>query len=156
MEEAEEAEESDEDEAMGFGLFDHDDAMTSAAGAYCPTSPPATQEARFLRDASASPSPPPPPKDVLHALIDLQTFAGAWLWTQELFALLGTQPSFSSDGFGNKDAMATALTMAFLRTKMAGRKDVWEMVTEKARAWLGGQIGYGKVEEIVKRAEGLL
>lgn len=156
MEEAEEAEESDEDEAMGFGLFDHDDAMTSAAGAYCPTSPPATQEARFLRDASASPSPPPPPKDVLHALIDLQTFAGAWLWTQELFALLGTQPSFSSDGFGNKDAMATALTMAFLRTKMAGRKDVWEMVTEKARAWLGGQIGDGKVEEIVKRAEGLL
>jgi len=112
---------------MGFGSFDDNDA-------------PATG----------------PPKDVLHAIIDLQTFAGAWLWRQELFALLGTQPVFDAKEFGKEDVMATALTIAFLQTKMAGRRDVWEMVVEKARAWLGGQVGDGRVEGLVKTAEGLL
>lgn len=133
-----EEKEEEADEEMGFGLFDHDDGRGDV-----------------LASVKAQ-APSPPPKDVLHVIIHLQTFDGAWRWRQGLFALLGIPPKLSASEFGGKDVMATALTIAFLQTKMAGRRGVWEMVVAKALAWMGGQVGEGKVDDLVKRAEGLL
>jgi hypothetical protein len=122
----EEAEESDDD--MGFGLWD-----------------------------SASSPGAPQPINLLHVLIGLQTFVGAWEWNEDLFAVitLGKKPVFDA-GFRSEQVMATALAIAYLETRLADSKGVWEMVVAKARAWVGAQIGAEAVEGLVGKAGGLL
>jgi hypothetical protein len=134
----EEAECEDDDE-MGFGLFDDVDSDTS------PT-------------AAAAPLPPPPSlgkKNVLHELISLQTFVGAWEWNDQLFETIGKKVTFDADTFASRQAMATALAVAYLESELAAGKDVWEMVVAKARSWMASQ-GVGDVERAVDVAKGLL
>ena len=99
----------------------------------------------------------------MHALIDLQTFSGAWSWNAELFSILGV-----SESNGNKEALgvetvaepeigATALAIAFLESRVPGKKDVWEMIVSKAREWLEQKVGGAKrVDEIVQKAKEVL
>jgi len=128
---------SDDDE-MGFGLFDGDNTSAFAA---------------------ASASPPPPPaaskKSTLHELIGLQTFCGAWDWSDGLFATIGKEIAFDADTFASKEIMATALAVAFLESKLAASKDVWEMVADKANVWMVSQ-GVADAERTVEIAKGLL
>ena len=51
--------------------------------------------------------------------------------------------------------MATALAVAFLESKLAASKDVWEMVVAKAKSWMASQ-GIVDVERAVDVARGLL
>lgn len=119
------------DDDMGFGLFDDGPAVP----------PPATQAVQAM-----------------HSLISLQTFSGAWAWTPQLFALLGiSETKITNPAELGPDA-ATALAVAFLETKVAAKKDVWEMVVTKARAWLAKQIGGGpgEVDKVVQIAAAYL
>jgi hypothetical protein len=78
----------------------------------------------------------------MHALINLQTFSGAWAWDQELFSILGiAEESVLKDELGgpNAEIRATALAVAWLEKKVPQEKGVWEMVVEKAKGWMKGQ-----------------
>jgi hypothetical protein len=82
--------------------------------------------------------------DVLEAIVALQDFTGSWSWSVTLLGLLGLDEA----GVGAKAAqlggafsvgsteLATALVLGFLETKLAARKDEWEMLADKARDWL--------------------
>ena len=129
-EEQEEEEESSDDN-MGFGLFDDD----------APAVPKPT--------TSVSP---------LHSLISLQTFSGAWEWRDDLLAVVvPKEKKLAFDAaFGSEQVMATCLAVAYMEARLADSKDVWEMVVEKAKAWVGSQVGTGVVDGLVEKAKGLL
>ncbi|KAJ9605425.1 hypothetical protein H2200_010082 [Cladophialophora chaetospira] len=101
-----------------------------------------------------------PDSEKMHKIIDLQEFDGSWQVSDKLLELLGvSEEQFSSLNVhvdlaaSNKAHKATALAIAWLRAKVAGEEDVWEMVVEKALGWLvvetGGEVG---AEEAVKLA----
>ncbi|KAL6917419.1 hypothetical protein ACHAP8_011400 [Fusarium lateritium] len=130
MAKLEEAEESDED--MGFGLFDDGPAApTSAAPSF-----PASVKG----------------KDPLQALTSLQTFSGSWSWSTDLERVLGVDfeqvtklglPSTYKD-----DILATACAILFFKIKLKEEEDVWEMLVEKAEGWLEENIGEDGVKEL--------
>lgn len=103
------------------------------------------------------PTPPPPTgkRDPLHDLIGLQTFGGAWEWNDEVFEIIGKEVTFDAEAFASEQLMATALAVAFLESKLAASKDVWEMVVAKAKSWMASQ-GIVDVERAVDVARGLL
>ncbi|KAK3653423.1 hypothetical protein LTR56_004627 [Elasticomyces elasticus] len=80
------------------------------------------------------------PIAAMHTLIGLQTFSGAWLWNDELANVIGVNASVCSDwrtgDSVSSAAKATALALAFLTSRVANQKDVWEMVAKKATTWL--------------------
>ncbi|KAL1585001.1 hypothetical protein WHR41_06206 [Cladosporium halotolerans] len=95
-----------------------------------------------------------------HLLIHLQTFSGAWQWTEKLFAAMDLasadkRPAFDAV-FGSEDIMATVLAIAYLETELRTYEDVWEMVVVKARAWVGAQVGDEAVDGLVNNAKGML
>ncbi|KJX93846.1 hypothetical protein TI39_contig4247g00002 [Zymoseptoria brevis] len=111
----------------------------------------------FFADEEVPPVAPEKPLSLLHKLISLQTFSGAWAWSDELLALLKLSAPEEKilAQFGDvKDLAATALVVAFLQAQLTDDKEVWEMVVEKAKAWLGGKVGSEKVDETVAVAGG--
>ena len=125
-----EEEKEEEDDDMGFGLFDDAPAAPKAAKSVSP----------------------------LHVLISLQTFSGAWEWKDELLAVVmskGKKLEFDA-AFGSEHVMATSLAVAYLESRLADSKDVWEMVVEKAKTWMGSQVGEDAVDGLVEKAKGLL
>ncbi|KAK3642626.1 hypothetical protein LTR56_010674 [Elasticomyces elasticus] len=93
------------------------------------------------------------PIAAMHTLIGLQTFSGAWLWNDELANVIGVDASVCSDwrtgDSVSSAAKATALALAFLTSRVANQKDVWEMVAKKATTWLMHEMG--KKEKEVAR-----
>ncbi|KAK5131804.1 hypothetical protein LTR08_000559 [Meristemomyces frigidus] len=79
---------------------------------------------------------------VMHTLIALQTFSGAWPSTGALYAALAIADPGAVElaGCGGDNAKATALAIAYLETRVPGQRDVWEMVVTKGRLWLAGQM----------------
>lgn len=153
----EEKEESDDDDDMGIGLFDDDDYEDLAVDA-------CAQGASQPRAVVAKPLPLPDisaetgKKPVVHNLIGLQRFAGLWEWSDELLAEIQMKGrGLEFDGaFGSKNVMATALAVAYLETKLAASKDVWEMVVAKARVWMRTRVSRDEVEGLVAKARELL
>ena len=85
----------------------------------------------------------PKPNSIIHELIGLQSFSGAWSWSEKLFDLIGVDYNVNVDKAHSKAApatRATALAVAFFETKLKNKKEVWEMVVAKARAWLAKQL----------------
>jgi hypothetical protein len=121
---------------MGFGLFGGSDNDNASAG--MPTPPPMAGK-----------------RSPLHDLISLQTFVGAWDWNDELFAIIGKEVAFDAEAFASKQVMATALAVAFLESKLAASRDVWEMVVAKAKGWMVSQ-GVADSERAVEVAKGLI
>jgi hypothetical protein len=120
----EEAEDDDDDamDSVSFVTDDHQPAPAAAAAATAASMP--------------TPLSPASERSVLHALIGLQTFVGAWDWNDELFKILGKDVAFDPTAFALKQIMATALAVAFLESRLAGSRDVWEMVVVKAKKWM--------------------
>ncbi|KAK3393949.1 von Willebrand factor type A domain-containing protein [Podospora didyma] len=107
------------------------------------------------------------PADPLEALIALQTFTGSWAWTRSLLDVLklqGSQAEISQKAVSlNLDPVgslfATALVLAFLETKLAGKKDEWEMLVEKARDWMSAELasaGGPSAEECIEKVKVLV
>jgi len=98
----------------------------------------------------------------MHKIIDLQEFDGSWQISNKLLELIGvTENQFttlnldlgSSSVVGNKAHRATALAVAWLKTKLPKEEDVWDMVVEKAVGWLASEFGgEDSAEEAVKLA----
>ncbi|KAJ5400817.1 hypothetical protein N7465_011306 [Penicillium sp. CMV-2018d] len=104
-------------------------------------------------------SPTPPtltktPQMRMHELIQLQTYEGSWMWSNELFELLECNMKSTTNrlatlyqsvnrrvekGFPHGDeatVLATLLAMAWLCKKHPGSRAVWELVHVKASGWV--------------------
>ncbi|KAK4626246.1 von Willebrand factor A domain-containing protein 5A [Fulvia fulva] len=137
----EECEEEDED--MAFGLFDDGPPNPGFApsGATAALNYKENEDESLGLFGSPLQPKPAPSGDTLHRIISLQKFSGAWSWQKEIFDLIVVDCNkidLQLPGV-DKDVTATALVVAFLEKQMGSRKDVWEMVVAKARAWLRGQ-----------------
>jgi hypothetical protein len=81
----------------------------------------------------------------VHRIIALQSFEGYWTWSEELMNALGLNERdirarlmklFEKDSRGsNLTVIATMLAMAYLTTKCADDRSVWELVYDKAEGW---------------------
>ncbi|KAL8291218.1 hypothetical protein RB597_005466 [Gaeumannomyces tritici] len=133
--------------------------------AACP--PPPAPAASF-----GAPAPPPPPgaplgseggsqpsgdvsTDPLPTIVKQQEFEGSWSWTPLLCTAIGLTEEAMLNGLPSDVAAgkvgATVCVVAFLRKKLAGSADEWEMLVEKAVAWLEDQ-GIA-VEPLLAKAE---
>jgi len=102
-------------------------------------------------------------RDSLDALVEWQTFQGYWQQTDALLRLLGIdgdavkKASAKNLGAaaGNDHVLATAAVIVFLRKHKEADRDDWEMLVEKAIAWLEAQ-GLGTAETLIATAATLL
>ena len=86
--------------------------------------------------------------DPLDQIISLQNFQGFWELEQALLDACGIKKRASATDSSQRIA-ATILAIKFLERKMAGEKDTWELIVEKAKGWLDSE-GV-KVEEEVEK-----
>ncbi|TIC99680.1 von Willebrand factor A domain-containing protein 5A [Colletotrichum higginsianum] len=128
--------------------------------------------------SSPKPAPPPPPApapapaaasfqpatastiDRFEAIVSAQHSSGFWTYSDGLMSLLGVSDrdlrSAVVDAVGNRFSpvlMSTVAVVAFLRKNLAHERDSWEMMEEKAMAWLNAELGdkTGDVMDAVKR-----
>ena len=95
------------------------------------------------------------PSDPLEAIVTLQSFEGSWGYREELLKVLGLdtgklralENQFGAIFATGTELLATAAVLAYLEVKVAGKKDEWEMLADKARGWV--------VEELGKRKAGV-
>ncbi|KAK4151894.1 von Willebrand factor type A domain-containing protein [Chaetomidium leptoderma] len=109
-----------------------------------------------------------PPVDTnLDLLVGMQSFSGAWQWDEGLLVLLGLwrRGFVAPEEFGGaSDRFATALVLAFLEVVLAEKEDEWEMLADKALAWLVVELGdeaavevyREKAKEFLKKEAGLV
>jgi hypothetical protein len=110
-----------------------------------------------------APAPvPPPPTSPLHAILTHQTFSGAFTFSEALLGSLSIavkdfEEKAAADGIEDSDVFATAVVVAYLEEKMAGEKDSWELVVDKAREWMEEKCrGVEEVEKIMAAARRLV
>ena len=135
----EESDHEDADMDMGFGALD--EGATSPA---------------YSR---SSPSPADlPDEEKMHHIIDLQEFDGSWTGSEKLWTMLGIEAGKAVEIAKGEDpkARATALAVAWLEAKLKSEEDTWEMVVEKAKAWLENALGADKVEAVIGEAKKLI
>ncbi|KAK0632898.1 von Willebrand factor type A domain-containing protein [Immersiella caudata] len=108
----------------------------------------------------------PLPTDALEAIVAKQSFEGSWTWGNgDLLAALGLDVS----GLGTKlrqldavlapgtDLAATAVVLAYLEAKLAGKKEEWEMMAEKGMEWLDEELkGKSSAAGLVEKVKGIL
>ncbi|SPJ73507.1 related to Vault poly [Fusarium torulosum] len=144
---AEQNEESESDEDMGFALMD-DGPPAPQVPYQAPT--PARKKISEL-------SP-------LQALTTLQTFSGSWTWSADLERVLGLSaetvskvelPAAVRDHAEKDSILATACAVLFFKKKLMDEKDTWEMLVEKAEGWLEDSIGEDGISELDSMLEKL-
>ena len=74
--------------------------------------------------------------DPLQKIIALQTFEGYWNLDAPLLEVVGLSAQHKAPQGVDSKVWAAVLAITFLERKMAGDKEAWEMVVEKARGWL--------------------
>ncbi|KAI1263967.1 VIT-domain-containing protein [Xylariaceae sp. FL1019] len=88
-------------------------------------------ERRVTRARSASSNGNEEKMDVL---IRLQNSDGSWNWSEALGEILG--PFDNLPGAQKNDAFATNMAIEFFKTELAGEKETWELIVQKAELWL--------------------
>ncbi|KAF2439481.1 hypothetical protein P171DRAFT_490182 [Karstenula rhodostoma CBS 690.94] len=118
-------------------------------------------------------SPPKLDDETLSLLISLQTFEGAWEYSPSLFLALkiseaavedartvfnddiSLQASTGDQGekveYGKRE-WATSLAIVCFETKLVALQESWELIVDKAKVWLSGSVGTGRVEGMLGRA----
>lgn len=95
---------------------------------------------KAARKVSSSSADQAQETDALQKIIALQTFEGYWNWDAPLLEVVGLSADHKApvgvDEGVDSQVWATVLAITFLEAKIAGDKDAWEMVVEKARGWL--------------------
>jgi hypothetical protein len=85
------------------------------------------------------------------ALVDIQTYEGTFELDSELAALLGVSikdleaklVAFNGGGLTQEQkrkVWATVIAIMVFETQLAGEKDVWGLVVDKARAWVSNMV----------------
>ncbi|KAI4674357.1 uncharacterized protein J4E84_010595 [Alternaria hordeiaustralica] len=173
---------SDSDQDMGFGCFE----KASAAPMAHPGQPSALRtlspaqvlepRGRFGSSKRSSrsamgPSFSPPQRQkvqeetgtLLQRLIARQSFEGSWEAIDKLpfdEMKLDRDAASSSkaklNGPESEQLLATAIVVLFLEKKMQGEEDTWELVVEKARAWLGSEVAEEVLARVWQLAEGVV
>ena len=94
----------------------------------------------------------------MHKLIEIQQFDGSWVESEVFFKLVGLDADMSSQVPIDvvDEAKATLLAVAWLKRKMGGDEEVWEMVVEKAEMWFGSKIGERDLQGLIQEAMRLL
>lgn len=113
------------------------------------------------------------PLEKMQRLLTAQTFSGSWMATEEVLAVIshGSQTSLETEhkvvvavrpqheslvpdniaGIGGDSTMyTTVLCIAWLEKVMKDEEDVWEMVVEKAKSYLEGQVGIEVAGKLVQ------
>jgi len=84
-----------------------------------------------------------PTDDILaavRALVDLQSFDGRWECNETLNSFFASEIVKMKDaGAQENPVLATVLVLAWLKASAAQYSDLWEMVADKATAWLATQ-----------------
>ncbi|WYZ38284.1 hypothetical protein EsH8_III_000198 [Colletotrichum jinshuiense] len=98
--------------------------------------------------------------DRFSALVSLQNFSGFWKWSDKLFVILGVtgldiKAALDTTGVKEQNIASTAAVIAFLRGKLMDERDSWEMMEEKAVAWLAEELGDEKADEVLAALKGL-
>ena len=88
----------------------------------------------------------------MYKVIEGQKFDGSWTGEDDLWELLGVTQREVSEKFVYSDQkdrvlIATVAAVAWLQFRVSSEEEVWEMVVEKAKAWLGTQGASFDVEE---------
>ncbi|BHF79411.1 von Willebrand factor A domain-containing protein 5A [Sparganum proliferum] len=103
------------------------------------------------------------PKDVLLAVAELQDLSGFWKLETGLADLLACQLDKLKSAkpqkiAGLEDAVwATALVVAFLKTKVADRRMEWQLMSKKAQTWLASKLkSESSVNELINEAASVL
>ncbi|RMD44562.1 hypothetical protein DV735_g593, partial [Chaetothyriales sp. CBS 134920] len=98
--------------------------------------------------------------DLIYKTLPIRKFDGRWTPTAQLWTLVGVTASGAK--FEAFAQLATAVAIAWLEVVMAREADTWEMVVDKARAWLdaaglggsgggaGDAVGYARDNLIVR------
>ncbi|PKX99078.1 VIT and vWA domain-containing protein [Aspergillus novofumigatus IBT 16806] len=100
----------------------------------------------------------------VHRIIALQSFEGYWPWSAELLNALGLhergiqarlmQLLQKDSRRSNLTVIATMLAMAYLTTKCAADRSVWELVYDKAEGWKRQKlVEMGDVGNVLKAKE---
>ena len=94
-----------------------------------------------------------------HELIAMQNFDGSWDWTDRLAAITGLSAmelgsavqGLGGDAEHNDKLKATLCAIAYFKAALASEKDTWEMVVEKAEAWVGLSMGKEELASVLQR-----
>ncbi|KAI5455958.1 von Willebrand factor type A domain-containing protein [Mariannaea sp. PMI_226] len=114
----------------------------------------ARSSGRRSTSKNASPFAPTSPRidtsNPLQALTALQTFVGSWSWSITLQTVLGvtskaasrlTLPDIVANHADKDVIVATACAVVFFKKKLEAEREAWEMLVDKAEAWLDDQVG---------------
>ncbi|KAF0322786.1 Vault poly [Colletotrichum asianum] len=97
--------------------------------------------------------------DKFSALVEMQDFSGFWAWSAQLLKVLDVTEQHVNDALASfqasQNVVATSVAVAFLRKKLAHESESWEMMEEKAVAWLEEEIGDDEVGKVLAAAEAL-
>lgn len=101
--------------------------------------------------------PPAAQESPLETIVRLQHFVGFWTWSDEVLdAIAVDQEDLVTNEINmSPDAWATIAVLAFLRRRLADEKDVWELLEQKAVAWLSTQMSsdeHDKLGEMIDTA----
>jgi len=147
----EEKEESDED--MGFALMDS--PVSPQSPAYSPTSPSSPNSKRQKTEEETG--------TLLQRLIARQSFEGSWAAIDKLpcdemkLDRDAASKAIAKLTETNADkVLATATAVMFLEKKMQDEEETWELVVEKARAWLENELAEDVLAQVWQLAEGIV
>jgi hypothetical protein len=87
----------------------------------------------------------------LARLIELQTFDGSWPESEEIASILGFKEGVEWKVGVDKGVWITLLVVKWFEIMASEEEGVWEMLVEKARAWLEG-CGVMNVEDLEQAA----
>ncbi|KAI4954772.1 hypothetical protein J4E86_006082 [Alternaria arbusti] len=170
------------DEDMGFGCFEKASAAPMAhpgqPSALRTSSPAQVLEPRgrfgsskrSSRSAMGPSSSPPQRQKVqeetgtlLQRLISRQSFEGSWEAIDKLpfdeMKLDRDAASLANAQLSEQNSeqlLATAIVVLFLEKKMQDEEETWELVVEKARAWLESEVAEDVLARVWQLAEGVV
>ncbi|KAJ3335090.1 von Willebrand factor A domain-containing protein 5A, partial [Gonapodya sp. JEL0774] len=121
-----------------------------------PMSPPLERNYRVastLSDGAIPTRRAPPhytPQQILAILVSLQNFDGSFPSDNRLFgislAITATPPAGRTP-----EEWATAVAIALMQVRLAAQKDEWELMADKAVAWLDGRVGEKERKRLVAK-----
>ncbi|KAL1894469.1 hypothetical protein Cpir12675_003646 [Ceratocystis pirilliformis] len=81
-------------------------------------------------------------KSNLDIIINAAEICGSWEPDTELMEVLGTtvdELSRKAQGVGDSRILVTAAVIGWLEKEAAGKREIWELLVDKARTWLASQ-----------------
>jgi hypothetical protein len=94
----------------------------------------------------------------MHYLIYAQAFDGSWAFTASLLSVLGGNAAlFEAEIAGgvDKTVLVTGLVVVVFEERFKEQEGAWELVVEKAKEWLQGEID-DRIKEVLGRAKRVL